>query len=101
MDASLVIHYLGQNYTAAHRNVDKIIQRITPYVDANLLRHYCRVMTTGCPNVFNEACSQNNFMTYFKHGNNPLIAKKLEVVMKTMNKEEHNNFVIPLPPWIT
>ncbi len=39
-------------------------------------------------------------MTYFEHGNNPSIVKKLDAVMKTMNKEEHNNFIIPLPAWI-
>ncbi len=100
MDISLVMRYLGGNYTAAHRNVDNIIQRILPYVDNNLLKHYCRVMTTGCPNVFNPTCSWKNFMTYWEHRNNPSIAKKLNAVMKTMNKEECNNFVIPLPTWI-
>ena len=88
MDASLVMRYLGGNYTAAHRNVDNIIWRIAPYVDAYLLQHYRRVMTTGCPNVFNATCLRDNFMTYWKHGNNPSIAKKLDAVMKTMNKEE-------------
>ncbi len=39
-------------------------------------------------------------MTYWEHGNNPLIAKKLDAVMKTMNKEECNNFVNPLLAWI-
>ncbi len=100
MDASLVMHYLGGNYTATHQNVDDIIQRIAPYVDANLLQHYRRVMTTGCPNDFTATCLWDNFMTYFKHGNNPSIVKKLEAVMKTMNKEEHNNFVILLPAWV-
>ncbi len=100
MDTSLVMHYLGGNHTAAHRNIDNIIWRISPYVDAYLLRHYHRVMTTGCPNVFNMTCLQKNFMTYWKHGNNPSIDKKLDAVMKTMNKEEHNNFVIPLPALI-
>ncbi len=37
MDTSLVMHYLGGNYTAAHKNVDNIIRRILPYMDANLL----------------------------------------------------------------
>ncbi len=100
MDTSLVMRYLGGNYMAVHRNIDGIIQRISPYVDANLLQHYRRVMTTGCPNKFNTTCSQENFMTYREHGNNPLITKKLNAVMKTMNKEERNNFVIPLPSWV-
>ncbi len=50
IDTSLVMHYLGGNYTRVHRNVDDIIPRILPYVDSKLLHHYRRVMTTGCPN---------------------------------------------------
>ncbi len=88
MDVSLVMHYLGGNYMAAHQNIDNIIQRISPYVDNDLLQHYRWIMTTGCPNVFNASCSRDNFMTYWLHSNNPSIAKKLDAVMKTMNKEE-------------
>ncbi len=100
MDTSLVMRFLGGNYTAAYRNVDNIIKQILPYVDPNLLRHYCGVMTTGCLIVFNAKCLRKNFMTYWTHGNNPSIAKKLAAVMKTMNKEERNIFVIPIPAWI-
>ncbi len=57
-------------------------------------------MTLGCPNVFNATCLQTNFMTYWKHRNNPSIAKKLDADTKIMNKEERNNFVILLPAWI-
>ncbi len=39
-------------------------------------------------------------MTYWWHGNNPSNMKRLNDVMKTINKEECNNFVIPLPAWI-
>ncbi len=88
MDTSLVMRYLGGNYTAAHRDVDNIIWRIWPYVDTNLLRHYHRVMTTGCSNIFNATCLWKNFMTYWEHGNNLLINKKLDAVMKTMNKKK-------------
>ncbi len=97
MDTSLVMHYLRGNYTADHRNVSNTISQILQYVDADLLQHYHWIMTTGCPNVFNKTCSWESFMTYWEHSNNPFIAKKLNMVMKTMIKEECNNFVIPLP----
>jgi hypothetical protein len=32
--------------------------------------------------------------------NGPTIARKLDQVNKTMNKEDKNNFVIPLPHWL-
>ncbi len=94
------MHYLGGNYTALHRNINNIIWHIYAYVDGNLLQHYRHVKTTGCLNVFNASCSWKNFMTYWGLGNNPSITKKLNAVMKTMNKKECNNFIIPLPSWI-
>ncbi len=39
-------------------------------------------------------------MTYWQHRNNPSIMKKLDAVMKTMNKEECSKFAILLPAWI-
>ncbi len=78
MDTSLVMHYLGGNFTAAHRNVDNIICCILPYVDSNLLQHYHHVMTTRCPNVFNADYLQENFMTYWRHSNNPSIMKTIQ-----------------------
>ncbi len=60
-------------------------------------------MTTGWQILFKASCSQENFMTYWQHRNNPSITKKLDAVMKVMkamNKEECNNFVIQLPSWI-
>jgi hypothetical protein len=43
--------------------------------------------------------SRANALKYWQEGNKPSINKNLEKVMKTMNKEEHNKFVIPLPGW--
>ncbi len=77
-----------------------IICCILPYVGSNLIQHYCCIMTTRCPNAFNAYCSQKNFVTYWQHGINPSITKKLNTAMKTMNKVECNNFVIPFPTWI-
>ena len=53
LDVSLLMRYLGQNYTAAHRNVHHIVDKIAPHVEPYLIPHFIRVMTDGCPNVFN------------------------------------------------
>ena len=57
-------------------------------------------MTVDSPAKMNAESSRVNAMKYFRGGNNPSIAKKLDQVMKTMNKEERNNFVIALPCWL-
>lgn len=100
MDVSLLMRYLGNNYTAAHRNTTNIVEKIRPHVDEYLLEHYIRVMTVGSPNTFNVETTRDNALRYWRGGNNPSIKRKLGPVMKTMNKEERNNFVIPLPLWL-
>jgi hypothetical protein len=40
-------------------------------------------------------------MKLFKYGNHKSIQKNLKKTMKTMNKEDRNQFLIPLPNWLT
>ena len=63
-DVSLLMRYLGNNYTASHRNVGEIVKKIRPYVDEDLVQHYIRVMTVGCPNHMVAETSRNNAMQY-------------------------------------
>ena len=101
LDVSLVMRYLGNNYTASHRDVGKVVSILEKQgIDSFLIQHYVRVMTVGCPNEMVAESTRANAMKYFRGGNNPSVAKKLGQVMVTMNKEERNNFVIPLPMWL-
>ena len=100
LNASMVMRYLGGNYTGEHRDIAAIIQRIKPHVSPYLLNHFERVMTLGCPNVMVYETTRENTMQFWRKGNHPSIAKKLQQVLTTMNKEERNNFVIPLASWL-
>ena len=100
LDVSLVMRFLSNNYTGEYRDVPQIIARIRPFVDADLLLHFERVMLSGCPNKMNYETSRENALLYWRKGNNPSIKNNLAKVMKTMNKEDKNNFVIPLPSWL-
>ena len=75
LDVSLLMRYLGQNYTAAHRDVQHVVERISPHVDSYLIPHFIRVMTAGCPNVMNTESTRENSVKYWRAGNNPSIAK--------------------------
>ena len=100
LDASLMMRYLGGNYVGAHRDVagtTKILQQHG--VPEDLIRQYRRVMTVGCPRVFNVTITRENALKYWRAGNNPSIAKNAVDVLKTMNKEHKNKFVIALPSW--
>ena len=51
MDVSLVIRFLGNNYTAAHREVSETVETLRQHnIDEELIQHYIRVMKVGCPN---------------------------------------------------
>ena len=101
MDGASVMRFEGHNYTAAHRNVPLMITKLKPLLDADLLSRFERVMTIGSPTKFVAHSTRENFLTYYNAGNHPSIRQKLPQVLKTMNKEEKNNFVMPLPGWIT
>ena len=40
-------------------------------------------------------------MDFFKYGNHSSIEKNLEQTMKTINKEERNQYLIPIPSWVS
>ena len=54
-------------------------------------------MLTGCPNHFVSETTRANALLHWRLGNHPSIDKHRAQVLLTMNKEDSNNFVIPLP----
>ena len=101
LDTSLLMHYLGNNYTGAYRETDKVVHRLRHLkIDEVLIDKYVRVMVTGCPNHFVAETSRENALLHWRLRNGPTIDRKLSQVNKTMNKEDKNNFVIPLPHWM-
>jgi hypothetical protein len=53
LDTSLLMRYLGNNYTGAYREVSTIVSVLRLHkIDPSLNDKYVRVMLTGCPNHF-------------------------------------------------
>ena len=66
LDVSLMMRYLGGNYAGAHRDAAgtaKILQQHG--VSEDLIRQYQRVMTVGCPRVFNTTITRENALKYY------------------------------------
>ena len=57
-------------------------------------------MTIGAPAQFNNSTTRENTLLHWRMGNHPSIIQKHDQVIKTMNKEDRNNYVIPLPAWV-
>ena len=100
LDVSLLMRYLGGNYVGAHRDTERTVAKLRTHgISEPLISQYKRVMDTGCPRIFNTTITRENALKYWRAGNNPSIGKKLAQVMKTMNKEHRNKFVIAIPSW--
>ena len=101
LDVSLLMRYLGGNHTGAHQDVQATAKILLEHkIDAELVRHYVRVMTVCCPRIMNADISRDNALQYWRAGNNPSIKANLEKVKKTVNKEDRNKFVVPLSSWM-
>ena len=101
LDVSLLMRYLGGNHTGAHRDVQATAKILLEHdIDAELVRHYVRVMTVGCPRIMNADISRENALQYWRAGNNPSVKANLDKVKKTVNKEDRNKFVVPLSSWM-
>ena len=101
LDTSMLMRYLGNNYTGAYRNTHKVIKTLRHYkINTNLIDQYMRVITIGCPNHVVAETSRANALHYWRHGNHSSINQKIDQVMSTINKEERNNYVIHLPHWL-
>ena len=101
LDTSLLMRFLGNNYTGAYRLVHDTVRVLHHHnTPDRLIRNYVRVMTTGCPAKFVSGSTRANALLHWRLLNHPSIRAKLLQVMETMNKEDRNNFVIPLPHWL-
>jgi hypothetical protein len=101
LDHGLLMRYLGKNFTGEHRDIASVVDLLKKHeIDQSLIDKYVRVMKIGCPNHFVASTSRDNALEYFRRRNGPTIDRKLHQVKKNMNKEDKNNFVIPLPHWL-
>jgi hypothetical protein len=79
--------FLGNNYTGAYRVANDTVGNI-------------RVMMSGCPAKFVATTTHTNVRLHWHLLDHISIQAKLPQVMETMNKEDRNNYVIPLPQWL-
>ena len=97
LDVGLVVRYLNGEYLAKWRDIEAIVGAVRGLVSATDLKHIIRILKFGCPAKFNWEESAANKEAFILRGNNPTAKANKEMVQKTLNKEERNNHIIPLP----
>ena len=101
LDTSLLMRFLGNNYTGVYRQVSDVTAILHRWCTLPaLIAKYIRVMTTGCPATFVADSTRVNALLHWRMLNHTSIDMKLDQVFATMNKEDRNNYAIPLPHWL-
>ena len=95
-----VIRYVGGNYTAEYRDVEKALAAVKPLLPAQDYLDLKRYYEVGSPNMLVAEVARDNTMLYLSKGNHPNIDQNPELVQETMNKEEKNSHVLPLFSWL-
>ena len=84
LDTSVLMQYLGNNYTGTYRDIPTIVDTLHGYSISNdLIDKYARVMLTGCPNHFVATTTRANSLLHWQLQNHPSIDKKLPQVQAT------------------
>jgi hypothetical protein len=100
LDLSAVHRKLGGNHVGAHRNPEFILQQVSGLIDRTTYNHLRRILVDGCPGVFNEEATYEQYREMYKYGNHKSVEQNLEKVMLTMNKEDRKDHVLTFPAFL-
>jgi len=95
-----LIHFLGHNYTNEHLDPYAIAKKLENIAPPHVVEYVFRALHTGAPSKFHGHSSSKNFWDYKKYKNHASIDSRPDLVQKALNKEERNNFILPLPAWL-
>ena len=93
-DVGLVLRFLGGEYTAEWRDVDKVVSAARPYISAEDCEHIYRILTKGCPLQFHWEETAENKEAYIRQGNCPSVTTHWPGVLKTLVKEVRNRHLM-------
>ena len=102
LDIPTLIRFPGGNYTGEYRDSKRTIKTLKDSkCNEEIISDLQILLDTGCPNNMNASSTHENFMNFFRYGNHSSIDKDVEKTTKAMNKEDRNQYLIPLPSWLT
>ena len=96
LDPGKLIRFLGGEYTGYFRDVQKTLQAVRDHVSPKDLAHMERILLNGCPAELTFEEPLSNKMEVISRGNSKSFNKNLDIVKKTMNKEDRYSSVVPI-----
>ena len=101
LDVPTLIRFLGGNYTGEYRTIEDTIKILKDTkCNEKVIEDLQRLFKTGSPNYMNASSTHKNFLDFFRYGNHSTIDSNIEKTLKTMNKEDRNQYLVSLPNWL-
>ena len=100
LDPGKIVRTLGGEYTAAWRDVDKVLDAVSSVVSESDYAHIRRILTQGCPHSLKFEESPENKARALARGNQKSFVMNEDIVAKTINKEDRNSHIVTLHGWV-
>ena len=102
LDVPTLIRFLGGNYTGEYRDIQSTIASLkASKCNDQVIHDLQRLLSQGCPMKMNASSTHSNFLQFLRYGNHSTIKDNVAKTHKAMNKEDRNQYLIPLPVWIS
>lgn len=95
LDFGLVVRCLGNEYTGAHRDIDKLRDKIGPYVRPDDMKQIVRMLSMGCPAEMDYELPREHKLRMLRRGNQKSVSENPVEVTKTMMKEYKHSHIVP------
>lgn len=100
LDPGMMIRWLGNEYTAAHRDVETTLAAIKPHVSEEDYTAVREINYEGSPHNLELLESNESKMEMIGVGNGPTIKQFAPLVRKTLIKELRYSHMIAVPRWM-
>ncbi len=96
----MLIRFVKGEYVGDNRNVPQVLNDVSPYIDAVDAEHIKCILSMGCPSIIDFEESSEMKATIIEKGNQATFKMYLDIVKKTMNKEDRNSHLLPVKLWV-
>ena len=94
LDPGKFVHWMAGEYTGNTRDVPATLAALNGHVSTSDYEHIRRILMQGCPAKLQFDKSSTNKLAILKRGNQKSVTDYLDIVSKTLNKEDWYSHII-------
>jgi hypothetical protein len=88
MHQGMLLRYSKGKYTVETRKVYAILEKVSPFIDPDDVKHIERIIKQGCPSLLQFDKDTLNKLAVINKGNQQMFEAHLEIMENFVNKEE-------------